>query len=221
MSKKHRKTLAAIRRKPTSGTIRWADIESLLIWLGAERGIAGELYFARGARDVSPTPLAAGSDERRGGIGGDISHRNRGEMMNAKRSKSKAPRHATAKVACKCEVGPYKGYLGVAAYDADDGGFHGRLLGIRDVVTFEGDTPAEVAEAFEGSVDEYLAYCARRGEEPNKPFSGKFLVRLPQDLHWQLSAIAESRATSMNALVVEGLEKHARGLMAHTKAPRR
>lgn len=70
----------------------------------------------------------------------------------------------------------YKGYAGRVEFDADPyqdgvgpGVLHGVLLGMRDVVTFEGDTPAEVRQAFRESVDDYLAWCAELGEPPEVP----------------------------------------------------
>lgn len=75
----------------------------------------------------------------------------------------------------------YRGYVGVV--DAEDGAFVGKVVGLRDVVTFEGATYEEVEQAFRDSVDDYLAFCAERGEAPDKPFSGKILVRTEPELH--------------------------------------
>ena len=65
----------------------------------------------------------------------------------------------------------YQGYLGVV--DADEGAFVGRVAGLRDVVTFEGATYAEVEQAFRDSVDDYLAFCAERGEPPDRPSAAR------------------------------------------------
>jgi predicted HicB family RNase H-like nuclease len=59
----------------------------------------------------------------------------------------------------------YKGYIGTV--EADDGIFAGRVAGLRDVIIFEGATFAEVEQAFRDSVDDYLAFCAKRGEPPD------------------------------------------------------
>jgi predicted HicB family RNase H-like nuclease len=80
------------------------------------------------------------------------------------------------------------------------------LLGFDDVITFEGATPEKTAAAFRDSVDDYLAFCARIGQEPNKPFSGKFIVHVPADLQRRLSIVAAARGTSLNAIAVEGIE---------------
>jgi predicted HicB family RNase H-like nuclease len=64
----------------------------------------------------------------------------------------------------------YKGYI--ATVEAEDGVFFGRVAGLRDVITFEGSTFAEVEQAFHESIDDYLAFCAERGEPPDRPYSG-------------------------------------------------
>ena len=99
----------------------------------------------------------------------------------------------------------YKGYIGKVEYDPDAKILHGEVFGIRDVVTFQADSPKDVEREFHASVDEYLAYCAERGESPNKPFSGRFLVRVDPDLHRTLSTLAEAFDKSLNALVSEYL----------------
>jgi predicted HicB family RNase H-like nuclease len=72
----------------------------------------------------------------------------------------------------------YKGYLSRIEFDDEANIFHGEVINIRDVITFQGKSVDELRKAFEDSVEDYLAFCAERGEEPNKPFSGRFTVRL-------------------------------------------
>ena len=67
----------------------------------------------------------------------------------------------------------YKGYLGQVEFDDEAGTFHGEVINTRDVITFQGKSVAELKKAFQDSVDDYLAFCAARGEEPDKPSSGK------------------------------------------------
>ena len=104
---------------------------------------------------------------------------------------------------------PYKGYRGKIGVDVDNGVLHGTVLGIQDVVTFEGKTVPELVQAFEDSVDEYLVFCTEVGREPEKPPSGRLLVRMPPKLHGRLSAIACANGVSVNHLVVEYLEREA------------
>lgn len=69
----------------------------------------------------------------------------------------------------------YKGYVGHVHYDEDAKLFHGEVLGLRDVVTFQGTSVKELETAFKESVDDYLDFCKQKGREPEKPLSGKLL----------------------------------------------
>lgn len=77
----------------------------------------------------------------------------------------------------------YKGYICKVEVNDEAGILFGEVINIRDVITFEGQSVEEVQKAFQESVDDYLAFCAGRGESPEKPFSVKFIVRLPVELH--------------------------------------
>jgi predicted HicB family RNase H-like nuclease len=101
----------------------------------------------------------------------------------------------------------YKGYIGKVELDAEAGILHGEVIGIRDVVTFQGTSVDEVEKAFRESVDDYLAFCRQRGEQPDKPCSGKFVVRVGADLHRRLDMLARMKGKSLNAVVNEFLEK--------------
>ena len=84
--------------------------------------------------------------------------------------------------------------------------FHGQIVGIRDVVTFQGRSIDELKLALQGSVDDYLEMCELEQKSPDKPFSGKFSLRLSPELH---SSVAESAALtkkSINAWVIEAVE---------------
>ena len=99
----------------------------------------------------------------------------------------------------------YKGYLGKVEFDADAGLFHGEVIDTRDVITFQGESVAELTRAFRESVDDYLAFCAERGEAPDKPFSGHFATRVPPELHRQISFAASRAGMSLNTWIVEQL----------------
>jgi predicted HicB family RNase H-like nuclease len=99
----------------------------------------------------------------------------------------------------------YKGYTGSVSYDDEGEIFHGEVLGIRAVVTFQGKSVDELKKSFRDSVDDYLDWCAQRNKEPEKPFSGKFLVRIDPTIHRQLTTVAATRGVSLNKLVVENL----------------
>ena len=92
----------------------------------------------------------------------------------------------------------YKGYIGKVEFDDEAELFHGELVNTRDVITFQGESVKELRRAFKDSVDDYLAFCAERGEEPDKPFSGQFVTRIPPALHRQLHLAASLAGKSLN-----------------------
>jgi predicted HicB family RNase H-like nuclease len=100
----------------------------------------------------------------------------------------------------------YKGYTGKVEFDDEAGIFHGEVLDTRDVITFQGQTVAELKRAFKESIDDYLAFCKQRGEEPNKPFSGHFLTRITPELHRLANLAASTSGKSLNSWVAEQLE---------------
>ena len=84
----------------------------------------------------------------------------------------------------------HKGYIGKVEFDAEAELFHGEVINTRDVITFQGETVAQLTGVFRESVDDYLAFCAGRGEAPDKPFSGTFAMRVSPDLDRQISLAA-------------------------------
>ena len=55
-------------------------------------------------------------------------------------------------------------------------------------------------------MDDYLEFCAQRGESPEKPFSGKFVIRLPAELHRKAYIQAKLADKSLNGWVTEVLQ---------------
>ena len=77
----------------------------------------------------------------------------------------------------------YKGYSGQINYDDESRIFHGEVIDTRDVITFQGKSVDEIEIAFRESIDDYIDFCNERGEQPDKPFSGKFILRMSPKLH--------------------------------------
>ncbi len=100
----------------------------------------------------------------------------------------------------------YKGYIGKVEIDDDAGVLYGEVINVRDVITFEGESVDDVQKAFRESVDDYLDFCAKRKESPEKPFSGKFVVRLPAELHRKAYIQAKLEDKSLNGWVTDVLE---------------
>ena len=101
----------------------------------------------------------------------------------------------------------YKGYFAKVEFDDDANIFHGEVVNLRDVITFEGETVNGLKQSFQDSVDDYLAFCAERGEDPEKPYSGKFVVRVEPELHKSISIEARKMGTSLNVWVKDALSK--------------
>ena len=105
----------------------------------------------------------------------------------------------------------YKGYESTITYDEEADVFHGEVINLRDVVTFQGRSVEELKEALRDSVEDYLAFCAERGEEPERPLSGQFLVRVEPRLHRAVAASARRAGLSLNRWVAGVLERAAAG----------
>ena len=99
----------------------------------------------------------------------------------------------------------YKGYLGTVEYDADAKIFHGDIINTRDVITFQGTTVKEIESAFKDSINDYISWCEEEGVEPEKPYSGKFNVRLSPELHRQIAILAKRRKISLNNFVEKAI----------------
>lgn len=106
----------------------------------------------------------------------------------------------------------YKSYIGKVEFDDEAEVFHGEVVNTRDVITFQGKSVRELKAAFEDSVDDYLAYCEERGEEPDKPYSGQFVTRISPELHRQINAAAVGSGKSLNAWVAEQLQSAVAGV---------
>jgi len=102
----------------------------------------------------------------------------------------------------------YKEYDSVITFDEDARLFHGEVINIRDVVTFQGVNVDELEKAFHESVEDYIEFCASRGEKPEKPYSGKLIVRISPELHRELSMKAKKASVSINHLISEALAEY-------------
>ena len=101
----------------------------------------------------------------------------------------------------------FKGYTAKVEFDDVAELFHGEVIGIKDVVTFQGKTPKELKKSFKESVEDYLSFCTQRGEAPDKPFTGKFVVRLTPELHQKIFISAKLSGESINAWMNEKLSR--------------
>ena len=99
----------------------------------------------------------------------------------------------------------YKGYFARVEFDDEANIFHGEVINLRDVITFQGESVDKLRKAFTDSVEDYLEFCSERGEDPEKPYSGKFLVRVGPELHKTLVIQARKNGKSLNTWVNDAL----------------
>jgi predicted HicB family RNase H-like nuclease len=101
----------------------------------------------------------------------------------------------------------YKGYVARVEYDSEADLFHGEVVNTRPVLTFQGQSTGDLKRELAATVDDYLAWCAERGKDPEKPFSGKILIRVPHALHRNAIVAAARDGKSLNAWTREVLER--------------
>lgn len=99
----------------------------------------------------------------------------------------------------------YKDYLGRVEFDDEANIFHGEIVNIRDVITFQGRTVDELRQAFQDSIEDYLEFCMERGEQPEQPFSGKFTIHLAPEKHRQVVLAATKAGIPIDNWVAEVL----------------
>jgi len=101
----------------------------------------------------------------------------------------------------------YKNYTGSVCFSEEDAVFHGKVIGIKALISFEGNSVSAITNDFQNAVDEYLKFCAVKGLEPEKPFKGSFNVRISADLHRKLALAATDRGVSLNTLVEDAIRQ--------------
>ena len=103
----------------------------------------------------------------------------------------------------------YKGYTAVVEYDPEFRAFTGHVIDLRDEIYFEGASVTDLESSLKRAVDHYLSVCLKRGEEPERPFSGKLNLRLGSDLHRAAVLAAAAEGESLNNWLVRVVESAA------------
>ena len=99
----------------------------------------------------------------------------------------------------------YKGYAARIEYSDEDGCFVGHIAGIRDIVGFHGDSVQELRDAFVEAVDDYLDLCTKKGITPQRPYSGRVMLRIPPEVHARAAMQAQAGGKSLNQYVADVL----------------
>lgn len=101
----------------------------------------------------------------------------------------------------------YKGYSGSVEYSDEDRCFFGCVLGLRrDRIYFEGASVTDLKKDFEEGIDSYLGNCKANNVEPEKPFSGKLVLRLTPDLHSEAALRAADLGISLNEFIRRAIQ---------------
>ena len=101
----------------------------------------------------------------------------------------------------------YRDYVGNVEFSEMDAVFHGKVIGIKSLISFEGDSVSAIIKDFHSAVDEYLEFCAETGRQPEKPFKGSFNVRIGTDLHRKAALAASARGISLNTFVEDAIRQ--------------
>ncbi len=100
----------------------------------------------------------------------------------------------------------YKGYFAKINFDERDNIFWGKVIGIKDSITFEGETVKQLTEDFSNAIDHYLVDCKQEGRTPEKPYSGKLTLRMPPSIHAEIASAAAHAGKSLNKWVTDTLD---------------
>jgi predicted HicB family RNase H-like nuclease len=103
----------------------------------------------------------------------------------------------------------HKGYSARVEFSPEDDLFVGRITGIDDIVTFEGESVKALKSAFREAVEDYLAACAEIGKKPQKSYSGQLMLRIDPAVHANAARAAELAGKSLNQWSEEALAKAA------------
>ena len=101
----------------------------------------------------------------------------------------------------------YKNYLAKVVFDDEANIFHGEVINIRDVVTFEGSSVDELQQSFKESIDDYLDFCRSRNESPDSPLNGFLSLNIPLSKQTLLRNAAKKSGKNFDEWVIEVLNK--------------
>src|SRR5271166_1021252 len=99
----------------------------------------------------------------------------------------------------------HKGYLATVELDQGEGFFHGEVVNTRAVLAFVGNSLDELKHEFAETIAVYEEFCRERGESPERPYSGSFMLRVPAELHRRAAESAARAGKSLNSFVRDAL----------------
>lgn len=99
----------------------------------------------------------------------------------------------------------YKNYNGTVEYSKEDNCLFGKVVGIKSLISYEGDSVRDLEQNFQDMIEEYLEDCKKRNVEPEQPYKGTFNVRISPELHRNIAVYAIEHGKSLNAAVEEAI----------------
>jgi predicted HicB family RNase H-like nuclease len=113
----------------------------------------------------------------------------------------------------------YRGYVTSMTFDADDKVIVGRVLDVDDIITFHGQSVSEFESNFHAVLDDYIAACESLGVAPEKPASGRLMLRVAPPVHAAALKAAARNGVSLNKWAEQALSAASRKGVSQ-RAPR-
>jgi len=114
----------------------------------------------------------------------------------------------------------YKGYYGSIEYSKEDYCLFGKVLGMpNNLISYEGNSAAELYCDFKDAIDSYLDYCQRNKIKPRKSYNGVLNIRIPSEIHGKVALYAENQGISINAFISDSIRKRLESIPMVTFAP--
>jgi predicted HicB family RNase H-like nuclease len=99
----------------------------------------------------------------------------------------------------------YKNYNGTVEYSKDDECLFGKVVGIKSLLSYEGNSIQELEQDFQNVIDDYISDCEERNVQPEQPYRGTFNVRISPELHRHVAVYAMEHGKTLNAVVAEAI----------------
>jgi predicted HicB family RNase H-like nuclease len=112
----------------------------------------------------------------------------------------------------------YRGYHAEIKYDPSADAFHGRVLGMRDVISFYGRTPEELRHEMQAAIEGYLDWCETDGAKPEKSWTGKLTLRSDDDFRRRVLIAAAARGQSVSAWINQLADRESRRILAELES---
>jgi predicted HicB family RNase H-like nuclease len=104
----------------------------------------------------------------------------------------------------------YKGYTTSMVFDSEDKIIVGRVQDVDDIISFHGESVSEFEANFHAAIDDYLTASKELASPPEKPASGKVMLRIAPEVHAAALKAAARSGTSLNKWAESALGKAAR-----------